>query len=86
MTAFNPSLVEEAFEDDVEGSADFLRSVIEPHTRENCERVRSSAQSGDAAAVHAAAHAAKGSAGHLGGSGVEKVAAKIELSAKRRQD
>ncbi len=81
MTAFNPSLVEEAFEDDVEGSADFLRSVMS-RIFQNCERVRSSAQSGDAAAVHAAAHAAKGSAGHLGGSGVEKVAAKIELSAK----
>ena len=39
MTAFNPALVEEAFEDDVEGTAEFLRSVI-GRLRENCERVR----------------------------------------------
>ncbi|HTX02440.1 MAG TPA: Hpt domain-containing protein [Candidatus Acidoferrales bacterium] len=81
MTAFNPALVEEAFEDDVEGAAEFLRSVI-GRLRENAGRVRSSAQSGDATTVQAAAHAAKGSAGHLGGADVEKVAAKIELSAK----
>ncbi|HEY1727582.1 MAG TPA: Hpt domain-containing protein [Candidatus Baltobacteraceae bacterium] len=81
MTAFNPALVEEAFEDDVEGTADFIRSVI-GRVRENCERIRSSARAGDAAAVHAAAHAAKGSAGHLGGADVEKIAARIELSAK----
>ncbi len=81
MTAFNPALVEEAFEDDVEASADFLRSVMS-RIFENCERIRSSAQSGDTAAVRSAAHAAKGSAGHLGGSDFEKVAAKIELSAK----
>ncbi|MGA3039008.1 MAG: Hpt domain-containing protein [Vulcanimicrobiaceae bacterium] len=81
MTAFNPALVEEAFEDDVQGTAEFLRSVI-GRLRENCELVRSSAQKGDAEAVNAAAHAAKGSAGHLGGADVEKVAAKIELSAK----
>jgi HPt (histidine-containing phosphotransfer) domain-containing protein len=81
MTAFNPTLVEEAFEDDVEGTANFLRSVMS-RVFENCERVRASAQSGDAEAVRSAAHAAKGSAGHLGGSDVEKVAAKIELSAK----
>ena len=81
MTAFNPALVEEAFEDDVEGTTDFIRSVI-GRVRENCERIRSSARDGNAAAVQAAAHAAKGSAGHLGGADVETVAAKIELSAK----
>jgi HPt (histidine-containing phosphotransfer) domain-containing protein len=81
MTAFNPALIEEAFEDDVEGTAEFVRSVL-GRLRENCERARSSAKSGDAEAVRSAAHAAKGSAGHLGGADVEKVAAKIELSAK----
>jgi len=81
MTAFNPALVEEAFEDDVEGTADFIRSVI-GRVRDNCERVRSSARSRDAAAVQSAAHAAKGSAGHLGGADVAQVAGRIELSAK----
>jgi HPt (histidine-containing phosphotransfer) domain-containing protein len=81
MTPFNPALVEEAFEDDVEGTADFLRSVV-GRLFENCERVKVAAESGDAAAVRAAAHAAKGSAGHLGGADVEKVAAQIELAAK----
>jgi HPt (histidine-containing phosphotransfer) domain-containing protein len=81
MTAFNPALVEEAFEDDVEGTADFIRSVI-GRVRDNCEKVRSASQIHDAAGVQSAAHAAKGSAGHLGGTDVEKVAAKIELSAK----
>jgi HPt (histidine-containing phosphotransfer) domain-containing protein len=81
MTAFNPALVEEAFEDDVEGTADFLRSVI-GRVRENCQKVRIAAKIRNAAAVQAAAHAAKGSAGHLGGTDVENVAAKIELSAK----
>jgi len=81
MTAFNPALVEEAFEDDVEGTADFIRSVI-GRIRENYDRIRSAAQRRDATAVRAAAHAARGSAGHLGGSDVEKIAAKIELSAK----
>jgi HPt (histidine-containing phosphotransfer) domain-containing protein len=81
MTAFNPALIEEAFEDDVQGTAEFLRSVI-GRLRENCGLVRSSAQAGDAATLNSAAHAAKGSAGHLGGADVEKVAAKIELSAK----
>lgn len=81
MTAFNPALVEEAFEDDVEGAAEFVRSVI-GRLFENCERVKVAAQNRDATAVRAAAHAAKGSAGHLGGAEVEKVAAQIELSAK----
>lgn len=81
MTAFNPALVEEAFEDDVEGTAEFLRSVI-ARLFENCERVRIAAAGGDATAVRAAAHAAKGSAGHLGGADVEKIAAQIELAAK----
>jgi|GEM_PF-2668317 HPt (histidine-containing phosphotransfer) domain-containing protein len=81
MTAFNPALVEEAFEDDVEGTAEFLRSVIS-RLFDNCEKVRTAAAGSDAAAVRAAAHAAKGSAGHLGGADVEKIAAQIELAAK----
>ena len=79
--SFDPSLAEEAFEDDVEGLADFLRSVV---TRlfENCEKVQAYAAGGDAPGLRAAAHAAKGSAGHLGGKEAEDIASRIELAAK----
>ena len=81
MSSFDPALVEEAFEDDVEGLAAFLRSVLS-RLVENCERVQSLATSGDVDGVRAAAHAAKGSAGHLGGKDVEALASRIELAAR----
>ena len=81
MSSFDPALAEEAFEDDVEGLAAFLRSVL-VRLVENCERVQSLASSGDTDGVRAAAHAAKGSAGHLGGKEVEEIASRIELAAR----
>lgn len=81
MSSFDPGLAEEAFEDDVDGLAAFLRSVI-GRLVENCKRVRKCAADGATADLRAAAHAAKGSAGHLGGKEVESLAGRIELAAR----
>lgn len=81
MSSFDPALAEEAFEDDVEGLSAFLRSVLS-RLLENCERVKASAAKGDTVGLRAAAHAAKGSAGHLGGKEVEALASRVELAAR----
>ena len=81
MTIFNPALACEAFEDDREGLVEFLRSVCGT-MRSRYDQVRAAAEAGDAPALRAAAHALKGSSGHLGGSEVEELAGFVELEAR----
>lgn len=81
MTTFDPALAEEAFEDDAEGLAAFLRSVLSS-LESGVERVREAAAQNDAPKVRAAAHSVKGSSGHLGADAVGVVAAKIENAAR----
>jgi len=81
VTAFDPALAEEAFEDDLEGLSAFLRSVLDS-MESGLERVRVAAASSDAPALRAAAHALKGSSGHLGADEVGEIAARIEIAAR----
>ena len=81
MTTFDAALAEEAFEDDLEGLAAFLRSVL-ASLESGVQRVREAASKGDAPTLRAAAHAVKGSSGHLGADEVGEVAAKIENAAR----
>lgn len=81
MTAFDPALAEEAFEDDVEGLSAFLHSVLSS-LESGVTRVRDAMSKGDTANVRAAAHAVKGSSSHLGASEVGKRAAIIEDAAR----
>ncbi|MGH7328216.1 MAG: Hpt domain-containing protein [Vulcanimicrobiaceae bacterium] len=81
MTAFDPALAEEAFEDDLEGLAAFVQSVISS-LESGVTRVRDAISTGDATTVRAAAHAVKGSSSHLGATEVSKQAAIIEDAAR----
>ena len=81
MSDFDPALAEEAFEDDVEGLVAFLRSVLES-MQSGIGKVRAAASNGDAPALRAAAHAVKGSSGHLGADAVGSIASRIELAAR----
>ena len=81
MTTFDAGLAEEAFEDDLEGLGAFLRSVLSS-LESGVGRVREAASKSDAPALRAAAHAVKGSSGHLGADEVGEVAAKIENAAR----
>ncbi|MBV8602517.1 MAG: Hpt domain-containing protein, partial [Candidatus Eremiobacteraeota bacterium] len=81
MTIFNPALACEAFEDDREGLVEFLRSVSAT-MRSRYDDVRAATESGDASALRSAAHALKGSSGHLGSETVSAIAGRIELEAR----
>lgn len=81
MTAFDPALAEEAFEDDIEGLSAFIRSVLSS-LESGVTRIRDAVAGGDPANVRAAAHAVKGSSSHLGASEVGKQAAIIEDAAR----
>ena len=81
MTIFNPALACEAFEDDREGLVEFLRSVSAT-MRSRYDDVRAATESGDASALRSAAHALKGSSGHLGGDEVGELAGAVELEAR----
>ena len=81
MTAFDPALAEEAFEDDVEGLSAFIRSVLSS-LESGVTRVRDAVAAGDPANVRAAAHAVKGSSSHLGAAEVAKHAGIIEDAAR----
>lgn len=81
MTTFDPALGEEAFEDDLEGLSAFFQSVLESMAAK-AQRVREAASKSDAPALRAAAHAVKGSSGHLGADEVGELATKIENAAR----
>jgi HPt (histidine-containing phosphotransfer) domain-containing protein len=81
VTAFDPALAEEAIEDDVEGLASFIHSVLSS-LEAGVNRVRDAIATGDAGTVRAAAHAVKGSSSHLGASEVGKHAGTIEDAAR----
>lgn len=81
MTVFDPALVEEAFEDDVEGLSAFVQSVLSS-LESGVTRVRNAMSTGDTVNIRAAAHAVKGSSSHLGASDVAKHAATIEDAAR----
>jgi HPt (histidine-containing phosphotransfer) domain-containing protein len=76
MTAFDPALVEEAFEDDVEGLSAFIRSVLSS-LNSGVQRVGDAIAARDAPAI-----AVKGSSSHLGATDVGKRAALIEDAAR----
>ncbi len=81
MTAFDPGLVEEAFEDDLQGLSAFVRSVLSS-LQSGVQRVRDAIAARDAPAIRAAAHAVKGSSSHLGAADVGRHAAVIEDAAR----
>lgn len=81
MSAFNPALAEEAFEDDIEGLSAFVQSVLSS-LESGVTRVRDAVSTGDLSKVRAAAHAVKGSSSHLGASEVAQHAGIIEDAAR----
>ena len=81
MSVFDAAIVEEAFGDDHPSLGAFLRSV-RASLGAHCERVREAIHAGDADAVRKAAHALRGSSGHVGGSRLAKIAERFEMLAR----
>lgn len=81
MTTFDPTTIEEAFGDDREGLTGFVRSVGSS-IRNGYERVQDAAARGDVEEVRQAAHALKGSCGHIGGAEVATIAERFETRAR----
>ena len=81
MTTFDPTTIEEAFGDDREGLTDFVRSVGSS-IRSGYGRVRDAMARGDVQEVRQAAHALKGSCGHIGGAEVAAIAERFEARAR----
>jgi HPt (histidine-containing phosphotransfer) domain-containing protein len=81
VTVFDPALVEDAFEDDLQGLSAFVRSVLSS-LQSGVQRVRDAIEARDAPAIRAAAHAVKGSSSHLGAAEVGRHAALIEDAAR----